>query len=105
MDFLLGVITTLILVTIVYISFNRQKRERTESVAPSSQHFQRRKDVDHKLKEKLISMLGGDVEAAERLVAKQRFGQMGKSENYYWWQTIRELEQRRKRNNADYDDS
>ena len=105
MDFLLGVITTLILVAIVYIGFSWRKREKTKSVAPLNQNFQRRKDVDHKLKEKLISMLGGDVETAERLVARQRFGQAGKSENYYWWQTIRELEEQRKRNSVDYDDS
>ncbi|MEM9136989.1 MAG: hypothetical protein AAGB01_06540 [Cyanobacteria bacterium P01_F01_bin.42] len=53
-----------------------------------------RGDADEEIQQKLIAMLGGDREAAERLVARQRFGKGGKySENYYWQQAIRAVEQ------------
>lgn len=56
-----------------------------------------RKDADEKLKAKLIQMLNGKIEEAEKLVAKQRFGKDGVySENYCYWLAIRELEREQK---------
>ncbi len=57
------------------------------------QQIQTRGEASDNLKRKLISMLEGDEQAAEKLVAKKRFGKEGRySENYYWWLAIQELE-------------
>ncbi|MGA1263464.1 MAG: hypothetical protein ACO331_06085 [Prochlorothrix sp.] len=45
------------------------------------------------LKARLLELAGGDGESADRLVAQARFGRPGRSENYYYWRAIRQLEQ------------
>ncbi len=55
-------------------------------------------EADAHVRERLITLLDGDWEKAEMLVARKRFAKEGRhSENYYWWLVIREVERKRKR--------
>ena len=51
-------------------------------------------EASPQLQQKLIDLVGGDRTEAERLVARERFGNDGKSEAYYWWKAIDALEQK-----------
>lgn len=75
-------------------SFQRHKKQ-----AQTLMQRVRDRDEAHKnLREKLIGMLDGDIEQAEKLVARQRFGKDGLySENYCYWLAIRELEEKQER--------
>lgn len=57
-----------------------------------------RSEASEGLQKKLIDMVGGNREEAEKLVAKERFGLHGKSETYYWWKAIQKLEHNRQKN-------
>ena len=68
-------------------------RKRSRVARAHTNRMPAKVEVDIEAREKLISMLGGDKEKAERLVARMRFGKVGRySENYYWRMAIRELE-------------
>jgi uncharacterized protein HemY len=47
------------------------------------------------LQNQLIQMVGGDWQEAERLVSRARFGHPRRSESYYWYRAIRQLQQLR----------
>lgn len=50
------------------------------------------------LQQKLIDRVGGNREEAEKQVARARFGTWGKSDAYYWWKAIENLEHRDQQN-------
>ncbi|WP_206603264.1 hypothetical protein [Leptolyngbya ohadii] len=95
MEFIVGLM--IVICTILLINFFRfrERKKKLKSKSALIKRIKERGEVDSKLREKLISMLAGDVEEAERLVARKRFGKEGKySENYCWWLAIRDVEQR-----------
>ena len=51
-------------------------------------------EASPQLQQKLIDLLGGNRAEAERLVARERFGDSSQSEAYYWWKAINALEQK-----------
>lgn len=52
--------------------------------------------ADSRLQNKLISMLDGDIAAAERLVAQARQNYPGMPESWYWERAIADLERDRR---------
>jgi hypothetical protein len=64
------------------------------------QTYRNREEASVELQQRLISMVGGNRPEAEKLVARARFGHYGKSESYYWYRAIQELEQRQQRSNS-----
>jgi uncharacterized membrane protein YgaE (UPF0421/DUF939 family) len=63
------------------------------------QTYRNREEAIAELQQRLISMVGGNRQEAEKLVARARFGRYGKSESYYWYRAIQELEQRQQQSN------
>jgi hypothetical protein len=53
----------------------------------------RYRDPSDGMQERLIALMGGDRDAAEKVVARVRFAKPGKSEAYYWWAAVRQVEQ------------
>ncbi len=54
------------------------------------------KAINPSLENKLVSLLAGDIAAAERLVAKVRQEYPGMPENWYWERAIADLERDRR---------
>jgi hypothetical protein len=95
MGFILGFITAIVLVFIFIWAKSSERKPQSNVLL--FKKIKERGEADPQLREKLILMLGGDEEKAEKIVAKKRFGKGSKySENYYWWLAIRELEQKQK---------
>jgi hypothetical protein len=93
MEFILGFITAIVMVALARILWTERTKQTAKSSRPRLVSLKISGDADVKLKEKLIAMLDGDREKAERLVARKRFGKDNRhSENYYWWLAIRDLE-------------
>jgi hypothetical protein len=104
---IISLITAIVLIPIsigIYLAHIKKNTGRQLTLFPKKQStslFQslsNRQEVSIKLQEKLINMVGGDREEAERLVAKARFATHGKSETYYWWKAIQDLEHKRQKN-------
>jgi hypothetical protein len=86
---ILGMIlgTMLTLVIVVIASCSREQRSiRYSTQKPRMLKFplKNQKAPRLELRQKLIEMVGGDLETAEKLVARARFATHGKSEAYYW---------------------
>jgi hypothetical protein len=56
--------------------------------------YRNREEASIELQQRLIAMVGGSRQEAEKLVSRARFGHYGKSESYYWYRAIQELEHR-----------
>ncbi|WP_088240684.1 ABC transporter permease [Calothrix rhizosoleniae] len=54
------------------------------------------KAINPSLENKLVSLLAGDIDAAERLVAKVKQEYPGMPENWYWERAIADLERDRR---------
>jgi uncharacterized protein HemY len=61
--------------------------------------YRNREEASAALQQRLISMVGGNRQEAEKLVSRARFGRYGKSESYYWYRAIQALEQRQQQSN------
>ncbi|WP_156818456.1 hypothetical protein [Cyanobium gracile] len=93
MEFILGLITGVILLVAIEAVLKGSGKRRSRSTRSQATRMPAKVEVDIEVREKLISMLGGDKDKAERLVARMRFGKVGRySETYYWRMAIRELE-------------
>lgn len=93
MEFIIGLITEAFLLVAIEAVLNRSGRKRSRPKRLQANRMPTKVEVDIEARDKLISMLGGDKDKAERLVARMRFGKVGRySENYYWRMAIRKLE-------------
>ncbi len=63
--------------------------------------YRAREEASAELQQRLIEMVGGNRQEAEKLVSRARFGHYNQSESYYWQRAIQELEQQRQKNPRD----
>ena len=94
---LIGIGLSTIILLLYYLILYQKNSSYKKNVS-RLQALSSNKEASYELQNKLIQMVNGDREEAERLVAKQRFGRHGKSETYYWWKAIQELEYKRQQN-------
>jgi hypothetical protein len=93
MEFILGLITGACLLVAIEAVLHGRGRKRSRSTRLQTNRMPAKAEVDIEARDKLMSMLGGDKDKTERLVARIRFGKVGRySENCYWRMAIRELE-------------
>ena len=93
MQFTIGLITGICLILAIETVLKGSGRKGARTSPSRLKRMPTNPEVDNEVKEKLISMLGGDKDKAVKLAARMRFGKVGGySENYYWRLTIRELE-------------
>ncbi|MEM7593282.1 MAG: hypothetical protein AAF383_17505 [Cyanobacteria bacterium P01_A01_bin.83] len=57
--------------------------------------FVRRKQLAYQLRAKLISLVDGNWKQADELIARARFADPGKSDSYYHYKAIINLEKRK----------
>lgn len=98
----IGIFLTIIFINPTYIFFKLKNSKRKLFLFRKKQQnilclqVPTQKETKIELQNKLIELVGGDREKAERLVAKARFGDYGKSETYYWWKAIKKFEYKRR---------
>lgn len=81
-----------------WLAGRKAGRSRQSSPPVSQSAFQdlaQRPEALPVLQDRLLQLAEGDRAVADRLVAQARFGKPGRSENYYYWRAIRQLEQSR----------
>lgn len=98
MGFLLGFLTAIGVMVLILGGWRSPQIRSFPTRHPAKtrklQAIQSYKEVDPLLRQRLLTLLDGDEAAAERLVARQRFGKEGQySESYCWWLAIRDREQ------------
>ncbi|MUG92648.1 ABC transporter permease [Scytonema sp. UIC 10036] len=88
--------------TLYYVLFWEFRRQQSPSSRPSSSSGSKpqpqsdERIPDDSLKNKLISLLSGDISTAERLVEQAKQDFPGMPENWYWEKTIADLERDRR---------
>jgi hypothetical protein len=77
MGFFLDFITAIFIILIVGLFSPTNSQRKPQTSNSIVKRIKERGEADIRLREKLISLLGGDREKAEKLVARKRFGKGG----------------------------
>lgn len=84
-----------IFATLYYVLFWEFRRQQAQPIPSGGVIRTNQSTPDPRLKSRLITMLSGDSNAAERLIAQAKQESPGMPENWYWEREIANLERDR----------
>lgn len=96
LTFLGTVSLILIFGTLYYVLFWQFRRHDTESFTQEIPNWEDSGGSHNRMKSRLISLLGGDAAAADRLIEQAKQNYPGMPEDWYWERTIADLERDRR---------
>ncbi|MEQ9355127.1 hypothetical protein [Coleofasciculus chthonoplastes] len=83
---------TICLVIVASLAILIYSKKRHKQPTPFQKLALPRQEPSPQLKNKLINAVG--AERAEKLVARARFSDPGKTEAYYWWKAVERINRR-----------
>jgi uncharacterized protein HemY len=88
-----------IFATVYYVLFWEFRRQQSQSLAGVAQFPEDETAVDRsnsQIKRRLLALLSGDVNAAERLIEQAKENYPGNPEHWYWERVLNDLERDRR---------
>jgi uncharacterized protein HemY len=88
-----------IFATVYYVLFWEFRRQQSQSLAGVAQFPEDETAVDRsnsQIKRRLLALLSGDVNAAERLIEQAKQNHPGNPEHWYWERVLNDLERDRR---------
>lgn len=96
---LLPILLAIAILVAIYFWSQRKSRSSNRGISIARPRFGQdsQPQVNARLKQQLVRLLGGNREAAERLVEREKFKNPGRSESWYWEKVLCDLERDRGR--------